>query len=212
MRDFPIFATDNGVGSITLKEVPYTGNAYIKLGSAENIDAFLKDCLEFCSAVGATCVYATGHKCLEKYPLFATVVTMKRDRGGLPAGEAVLVPVTADNCELWRKLYNQKMQSVDNAAYITMGDMKDFVKAGTAWFVERQGVRIGIGVVENSCVRAMAATVKGAGKDVLLALCTATAEDSIELQVAQSNQKAMALYTRFGFQEVDNKIKWYKIT
>ena len=53
MRDFPLFDTANGVGSIILKEVPYSGAAYIRMQSASDPGAFLKECLDFCVAVGA---------------------------------------------------------------------------------------------------------------------------------------------------------------
>jgi hypothetical protein len=211
MRDFPIFATDNGAGSVILKEVPYTGKAYIKIASAEDAAAFLEECLEFCAAVGAVSVYATGHMALEKYPLSAVVITMSREKKEVPPSNAVLVQVTADKSEAWRQLYNQKMQSVDNAAYITIRDMSEIVKAGTAWFVVRDGMQIGIGIVEDNWISTMAATVKGGGTEVLSALCAAITDGPIHLQVAQSNHKALALYREFGFRESEGEIKWYKI-
>ena len=40
MRDFPLFTTENGIGSITLKEVPYKGIAYIKIQSSLTPELF----------------------------------------------------------------------------------------------------------------------------------------------------------------------------
>ena len=69
MRDFPVFTTENGVGSLSLKEIPYSGIAYVTIHDSSFPTEFLKECLDFCRAVGATKVYATGHETLEVYPL-----------------------------------------------------------------------------------------------------------------------------------------------
>ena len=57
MRDFPVFTTENGVGSITLKEVPYKGIAYIKIQSSQQPCEFLEECVDFCISAGADRIY-----------------------------------------------------------------------------------------------------------------------------------------------------------
>ena len=61
MRDFLIFTTENGVGSITLKEVPYKGIAYIKIQSSQQPEAFLqRKCLPAYRQAGAREVLQIG--------------------------------------------------------------------------------------------------------------------------------------------------------
>ena len=56
MRDFPVFTTENGVSSITLKEVPYKGVAYIKIQSSLQPESFLQECVDFCK------IRSTSHR------------------------------------------------------------------------------------------------------------------------------------------------------
>ena len=86
MRDFPVFTTENGVGSVVLREVPYKGEAYITIQDTQCPQAFLADCVAFCRMAGAERIYATGHKSLEAHPLYTSVLLMQRSKEGLPAG------------------------------------------------------------------------------------------------------------------------------
>ena len=67
MRDIPVFDTENGVGSLALREIPYRAEAYITVGAVSDGEAFLKEAAEFCTAVGAEKIYATGHSSAEVY-------------------------------------------------------------------------------------------------------------------------------------------------
>ena len=69
----------------------------------------------------------------------------------------------------------------------------------------------GIGVVSDNEISAIAACQKGAGRDVLAALCRALPCEEITLQVADSNQKAISLYFRCGFLKTGEGTRWYKI-
>ena len=62
MRDFPVFTTENGVGSLVLKEIPYRKVAYITIQDSLFPEAFLSECVDFCRAVGAERIYACGHE------------------------------------------------------------------------------------------------------------------------------------------------------
>ena len=130
MRVFPVFTTENGVGSITLKEIPYKGIAYIKIQSSLQPEAFLKDCVDFCKIAGAEKVYASGHEFLTKYPLHTIIIQMSVLRDNLPESDAALFPVTEKTADLWRSIYNEKMRSIHNASTMTQQDMEKLVQQG----------------------------------------------------------------------------------
>ena len=69
MKDIPIFDTQYGIGSLALAEVSYRQEAYITIGAVSDAALFLEEAANFCRAVGAESVYATGHPDLEKFPL-----------------------------------------------------------------------------------------------------------------------------------------------
>ena len=94
MRDFPIFTTENGVGSLVLKEIPYRGVAYITIRDSSAPAEFLNECADFCRAVGAQHVYASGHSILESYPVYTSIVQMSASTEFIPETDAALFPVT----------------------------------------------------------------------------------------------------------------------
>ena len=53
MKDLPMFTTQNGVASLTLREIPYQQTAYIKLQATQQPKELLEECVGFCRAVGA---------------------------------------------------------------------------------------------------------------------------------------------------------------
>ena len=109
MRDFPMFTTENGVGSITLKEVTYKGIAYIKIQSSLLPEAFLQECIDFCKMAGAEKIYASGHKMLETYPLHNAIWLMSALRERLQETDAALFPVTEKTADTWRSIYNENV-------------------------------------------------------------------------------------------------------
>lgn len=209
MRDIPVFDTENGVGSLSLREIPYRGEAYITVGAVSDGVAFLKEAADFCVAVGAEDVYATGHAAAEQFPYYSSVLLLSADRDSLEQTEASLFPVTEETAEKWRSLYNEKFRKVPHAATITKSDMDKLFR--TCYFVHKEGGLVGIGKAEGDRIGAIAAFVPGAGRDVVLALAHALAEGQVTIEVATANPKARALYERLGFIPVQERIRWYKI-
>ena len=209
MQDIPVFDTENGVGSLSLREIPYRGEAYITVGAVSDGVAFLKEAAEFCTAVGAEKVYATGHETVERYPHYSSVLLLVADRESLDHSDAMLFPVTEQTAEKWRSLYNEKFLKVPHAATITAPDMKKLLRS--CYFVHRDGQLIGIGKADGDRIGAIAAFVPGAGRDVVLSLAHVLTEGRVTIEVATANPKARSLYERLGFIPVEERIKWYKI-
>lgn len=211
MRDIPVFATENGVGSLVLQEIPYSKTAYIKIQDASQPEAFIEECKNFCTMAGAEHIYATGHSVLEMYPLYTAIYRMSRDVQGLPGTEALLFPVTEETLEQWRQIYNQKMKSVPNTAYMTLDKGKQMLQRGDGYFVHRDGKLLGIGMASGDRLDAVAAVVPHAGQDIVLALCHALSGEQVMLDVASENGKAIRLYERLGFIKTAELSKWYCI-
>ena len=173
-------------------------------------EKLLKECIEFCRMAGAERIYATGHAMLEVYPLHTTVVKMQQLRQNLPQGEGALFPVTEETAEDWRNIYNEKMQSVPNAAFMTRDDMKK--RLAGAYFVHNEGRLLGIGIATGNQIAVIAAIEPGAGEAILLTLCNALFSDTVEIEVANNNVPAMRLYERLGFQKVMELSRWYDVS
>lgn len=211
MRDIPVFTTDAGVASLTLKEIPYKEEAYIRLQDTREPEALLKECRDFCIAAGAQRVYASGHTILKKYPFHTSVWQMSRLRQGLPETDAALFPVQKQTLEQWRVLYNEKMREVANSAYMDVTDAQKLLEKGTGYFVHRENTLLGIGVAAAERINSVIAVVPGTGQDVLLALNHALSGERISVEVASSNLRAIHLYERLGFLKTAELSQWFQI-
>lgn len=211
MRDFPLFATDAGIASLTLREIPYTGSAYIRLQKLSDPEQLLNECVDFCVAAGAEHIYATGHTVTEEYPFHTAILQMSRLREGLPETDAALFPLQKSTLEQWRGIYNEKMCSIPNAATMTLTEAEKLLARGNGYFVHRGQKLLGLGIAAGETVDALVATVPGAGQDVLLALSHALTGGRIIVEVASTNTRAVKLYQRLGFVCTQELSAWYQI-
>lgn len=213
MKDIPMFTTEYGTASLLLKEIPYRQEAYIRIhtvvpGMPEEL---LKECITFCVMAGAEKIYATGDERLQNYPLYTAVYEMQ--------GEAVvdksilesLFPVTEATAERWRKIYNEKMRSVDNAGTLTSFDEKQITQSGGAYFVHRDGELLGIGWMDDTKLLAVAAVKPGAGRRVLNTLLSMVEGATVTLEVASTNERAISLYEKLGFLRTRELSRWYRV-
>ena len=211
MRNIPVFTTEFGVASLTLSQIPYTSEAYIRIQDTQTLDVFLSECCDFCKAAGAESVFATGHEGLESYPLHTAIWTMTCATSSLPDTDACLFPVQEKTAEKWRNLYNERMRGIPNAVYMSLLDAKGLVAGGNAYFIHRGDALLGIGIAAGNKIDAIVSLERGMGLDVLCALCHALTEEDVLLEVASSNDRALRLYQRLGFVRTSELCRWYKI-
>lgn len=212
MRDIPVFATEYGVGSLVLREIPYRHEAYIRVQDTAQPAGFLQECVSFCRLAGAQKIYATGHDFLQNYPLHTAVWRMMCSMDGLPETNAMTVPVTAQTLAQWRAIYNEAMAPVPNASYMDSADAKKLLEQGNGYFVHTAGRLLGIGIASGETVQAVISVEKGAGREVLLALTHALSGDKVVLEVASANSRALRLYERLGFIKTSELSRWYIVT
>lgn len=211
MQNIPVFTTQNGVGSLILREISYTKIAYIKIQSTQEPEAFLEDCLSFCKTVGAETIYASGHDVVMTYPFHTAIWRMTRSREGLADTQACLFPVTEKTVNRWLEIYNQKMLGVANATYMNFLDGRKMIAKGNGYFIHKNGSLLGIGIASGEMIEVVASVQPGAGREIVLALNHALSGEQITLEVASVNEKAVRLYESLGFIKTAELSKWYKI-
>ena len=211
MKDFPFFSTENGIASLTLKEIPYTKTAYIKLQDVQDPEKMLEECVDFCVMAGAEKVVASNHKVLESYPLHTRIIRMSRLRSGLPDTDAALFPVTERTVDRWCEIYNTRMADVDNFSYMSVSARKELLQKGNGYFVHRNNKLLGIGIASGEMIDAVISVCPGAGEAVVLALNHALSGENAVLEVASTNEKAIRLYERIGFLKTSEISSWYKL-
>lgn len=211
MKDIPVFTTENGVASLSMAELPYKKAVYVRVQDSRAPSAFLAECVDFCSALGAEKVFATGNGIADTYPVYATVCRMEARRSLLPATNARPIPVEEGNFEKWRTALNTRMADVPGASTVTADRKERLLAESCAYFVEDAGRLIGLGKVSGGQVEAVAALEKGVGRDVLLVLCSLVAGDTVKLEVAWENAPAVRLYQALGFTLTDILYRWYTL-
>lgn len=211
MRDFPVFTTAHGVASLSLREVPYKGVAYITIQDTQEPEALLRECVDFCKTVGAQKIYATGHPFLESFPFYTAIWQMRILRQDLPKTDAALFPVTEKTIEPFRSLHNEKMANIPNAATMTREDGEKLLTRGAGYFVYRGEVLLGIGIAAGDTVESVIGIKPGMGRDVMLALSAGLVSESIVLEVASANLPALRLYEKLGFVKTAELSRWFKV-
>ena len=212
MQNFPLFATQFGISSLVLKEIPYRQTAYITIREVqpEGFDAHLKECADFCRMAGAERIYGTGHEALEQYPLHTAIFKMSGTAWVDKEKLACLFPVTETTVERWRGYYNQRMALIDNAATQEKRDEEEILKSGGAYYVHRDGQLLGVGWL-NDCELLCVAAEPGMGETVMHTLMSLVEGDTMTLEVASTNQRAIRLYERLGFLKTGERSRWYQL-
>jgi hypothetical protein len=103
------------------------------------------------------------------------------------------------------------MAAVDYAQTLETRDEKEILGSGGAYFVHRNGSLLGIGWMEGEELRAVASCVPGMGETVVRALLALVPGDTVTLQVASTNERALRLYRRMGFLTTGEKDRGYRI-
>lgn len=209
MRNIPMFTTDDGVASLVLEEIPYKKEAYIRIQSATAPKRLMNDCIAFCRSAGAEHIYAAGHECLSEYPLHTAMWRMSCMRSKLRQTNAKLLLVRKDTLDQWCKIYNKRMTGVPNSATMTLRIAKELLESVSGYFVYRDNTLLGIGKAAGDMIHAVVSLVPGAGEDILLALCHSLTAETLHVEVASANLRAVQLYQRVGFEVTEKLSEWY---
>ena len=213
MKDFPVFPTQYGVASLTLKEIPYRREAYIHVQDVQpgRMRELMEECVGFCRACGAEHVLAGGCGEFDGYPMEGTVLEMNLHRQEPAYPDACVWPVTAETVGEFRTIYNKAMSAVEFAATLTARQEAEIVASGGAYFVHRDGRLLGIGWMDGEELRAIASVVPGMGAVVARSLFSTSTSERIRLEVASGNTRAIRLYERLGFLKTREVFRWYRV-
>lgn len=209
LKDIPIFPTQFGVASLILREIPYRAEAYIRIQDVQEGELLqlLEECAAFCIACGAERILWTGVP-TEQEPAMS-ILRMRGTAWVDPTLLEQLFPVTEQTASRWRQIYNERMRGVPQARTLSFADEKELAEAQGTYFVHHSGELLGIGWLEDLQLLAIASCKPGAGERVAHTLMSLAEGSDLTLEVADTNQKAIALYQKLGFIPTGIVSQWY---
>lgn len=211
MKDLPVFTTEYGVASLILREIPYQKCAYIHMQASLEPEKLLEECVAFCRMAGAERIFVKEAEGLKNYPLYTAILQMRCMTDSLKDTDAALFPVQEHTVDEFQRIYNEKVSHIPNAAWMDSADKKALLKNGEGYFVHRGERLLGIGRVLAGEIRFLASVQPGAGADVVKALAHGVTEDTVTVEVASANEKAVRLYERLGFVRIAELSRWYRV-
>ena len=211
MKDLPLFTTEYGVASLILREVPYQQTAYIRLQAGLEPQKLLGECITFCRMVGAEKIFLKEADGISDYPFYTAIWKMRAAADIMGDTDAALFPVQENTVDEFQRIYNEKVSHIPSAAWMDNADKQAMLKTGEGYFVHRGKQLLGIGRVLGGEIRFLASVQPGAGEDVVKALAHAVTDDSITVEVASINEKAVNLYERLGFVKIAELSRWYRV-
>lgn len=211
MKDFPMFVTEFGIASLTLREIPYRGEAFILIQDTLQPAQLLAECVSFCRMCGAEKIYARGHEITQSYPLHCIIYEMRGTACADTSKVENLWPVTEESVGHWRMLMNEKMRPVDNAGTLEKKGEQEILDCGGAYFVHHEGELLGAGWLVGNELRLLCAAKPGAGESVLRTMLSLIPEQEVTLEVVSTNERAIRLYEKAGFITTAEHRRWYQI-
>lgn len=217
MKDIPMFTGTYGLASLVLKEISVSGRAYVVIRAVWNDQkaAFLQECLSFCRAVGAEQVYASyGVEELPAAPAY-DMIAMELEKEKLPRGNPVeLEPLTPENGQIFLDIYNTCFREMAGASTYGKDDLNRLFDTDCAFLAKKDGKYAAIAEISQTGLESIAVlpAFRGLGYDLALAVLPMVPRKTIRLKVASTNEKALSLYARLGFVQMETVTRWYQLT
>ena len=206
MKDFPVFTTEYGVASLKLGQIPGRGEAYIHVQDCteEDRENLIAECASFCRMAGAERVFVTP---AQGEPT-VRILEMRGVPGLSEEHIANIFPVTKETVGRWREIANDRLRKVDLAGLLFKKDEERILSSGGAYFIHSQGTLLGIGWLEGETLKLLASVVPGAGMTVAQTLLSVAPGQSVRLEVASTNGRAIRLYEKLGLLPVRELESW----
>lgn len=218
MNNIPLFTTAGGIATLILREIPWNGRAYVLVRSVWEGQGtvLLEECRSFCRAAGAQEVYAACHGQEEPLPAKPayTIDTMQCLKQQLPVGKpVVLEPLTRENSQQYLDIYNSCFRQVPSAASYNRKSLEPLYGEDLAWLARQDGEYAAVAEISTTGLEGIAVLpeYRGLGFDLAAAVLQMVPRPAVELRVASTNERAIALYRRLGFRETGQQKQWYRL-
>lgn len=205
------------MASLVLREIPYSGAAYVLVRSVWNgqTAALLEECASFCRAAGAQRVYASdGRNDLPgEHAYDMVMLTMQRENLPELTNPAILEPISVQNGAEYLAVYNACFRDLPGAASYGKKDLGRLIEHGSGFLTRKNGVCVGVVELEKDELAGICVLpeFKGLGYDLALTALHRLEHSVVRLKTASTNERALRLYRRLGFGNGTCISRWWLI-
>lgn len=219
MKNIPLFTSAYGAATLILKELSWSGNAYVLVRSVwqGQIEALLAECRDFCRAVGAENIFAVDHGSgcdLPGTPDYEMItMACAKDRLPPPRHPVELEPLTEENSDAYLSIYNECFRQVPSAASYNKKSLISLYGEDLAWLARVGDTYAAVAELSKTGLEGIAVlpAYRGLGFDLAAQVLQMVPRLRPELRVASTNVRALALYQRLGFSEIGERKPWYRL-
>lgn len=217
MKNIPLFTSAYGVATLILREISWSGSAYVLIRSVWNdqISELLEECRGFCRAVGAEAIYAAWE--LEELPgeHAYDMIGMACPKSALPAPRQTveLEQVTPETAEEYLRIYNQCFRAVPSAASYDRKSLEPLYGEDLTWLAKVNGQYAAVAEISKEGLEGIGVLpeYRGIGYDLAATVLQMVPNPVVRLKVASTNARALRLYERMGFAAETVVRRWYRI-
>ena len=217
MKNIPMFTSSYGVATLILREIGWSGHAYVLVRSVWNgrTAQLLEECRGFCRAVGAEEIYASWDTNELPAEHAYDMISMIRPKADLPepAQPVDLEQVTPETAEEYLRIYNRCFRDVPGAASYDRKSLEPLYGEDLAWLARVDGQFAGVAEISKEGLEGIAVLpeFRGLGRELALSVLPMVPSPTLRLKVASTNHRAMALYDHLGFVREKLERRWYQL-
>lgn len=217
MKNIPLFTSSYGLATLILREIAWNGRAYVLVREIWNDAgaALLEECRAFCRAAGAAEVFAAWAEGYETLPADHAydILEMSCPKAALPVGALPLEPLRRENADAYLEIYQRCFRDVPSAASYDHKSLEPLYDEDLAWLVP---VGEGYGAVAEISKAGLEGIAvlpehRGLGYPLAATVLQMVPRPTVQLKVASTNHRALALYRRLGFAESGPARPWYRL-
>lgn len=216
MKNIPLFTSSFGLATLILREIPWSGRAYVLVREVwGDAAALLDECRGFCRAAGAGEVYAAWAEGFETLPAAHAydMLAMSCQKAALPVGTLPLVPLSRENAGAYLDIYGRCFRDVPGAASYDRKSLEPLYDEELAWLVPVEGGYGAIAEISKTGLEGIAVLPehRGLGYPLAATVLQMVPNSTVHLKVASTNHRALMLYRRLGFTESGLARPWYQL-
>lgn len=216
MNNIPMFLSQGGTASLVLREIPYSGKAYVLLQTVipDRLPMMIEECCGFCKTCGAQQIFFSWKDGSLPLPKDHDILNLTVQKSALPLGTPVsLQPICEANDSIYISIYNKCFSNVSNAAFYDRKQIQRIYLLHQQAYIAltEAGTPFGIGELHENELAAIGVLpeYRGQGFDLALSLMERCPGPEITLTVASDNTAALRLYEKLGFHVSGIASSWY---